>query len=99
MVAIMGSSGSGKSTLMNMLGCLDRPTSGEYLLDGRNTSRMNAGELARIRNERIGFIFQSFELLSDQQHSQMSNCQPYMLMARGVETGVSERWLHWTKSA
>ena len=64
MVAIMGSSGSGKSTLMNVLGCLDRPTSGEYLLDGRNTSSMNARELALARNERIGFVFQSFELLS-----------------------------------
>ncbi len=62
-VAIMGSSGSGKSTLMNVLGCLDRPTDGSYSLDGRRTDRMNAAELARVRNERIGFVFQAFELL------------------------------------
>ena len=62
-VAIMGSSGSGKSTLMNILGCLDRPTDGEYWLDGRRTDRMTASELAQVRNERIGFVFQSFELL------------------------------------
>lgn len=62
-VAIMGSSGSGKSTLMNVLGCLDRPTDGTYSLDGRRTDRMNAAELARVRNERIGFVFQAFELL------------------------------------
>src|SRR5687767_1651066 len=62
-VAIMGTSGSGKSTLMNILGCLDRPTSGTYELDGRDVTRMGAGALARVRNERIGFVFQSFELL------------------------------------
>ena len=62
-VAVMGTSGSGKSTLMNILGCLDRPTSGTYLLDGRVTTRMGSGALARVRNERIGFVFQSFELL------------------------------------
>lgn len=62
-VAIMGSSGSGKSTLMNILGCLDRPTSGTYALDGQIVSRMNASQLATVRNERIGFVFQSFELL------------------------------------
>ncbi|MHC4785285.1 MAG: ABC transporter ATP-binding protein [Planctomycetota bacterium] len=62
-VAVMGSSGSGKSTLMNILGCLDRPTAGQYELDGRDTSRINARDLARARNERIGFVFQSFELL------------------------------------
>ena len=62
-VAVMGTSGSGKSTLMNILGCLDRPTSGTYELDGRLTTRMGAGPLARVRNERIGFVFQSFELM------------------------------------
>src|SRR2546421_12077118 len=62
-VAIMGTSGSGKSTLMNILGCLDRPTGGMYELDAQITTNLGAGALARVRNERIGFVFQSFELL------------------------------------
>jgi len=62
-VAIMGASGSGKSTLMNVLGCLDRPTSGDYLLAGEHTRRMSARMLAHTRNKRIGFVFQSFELM------------------------------------
>ncbi len=62
-VGVMGASGSGKSTLMNVLGCLDRATSGHYALDGQDTTRMSDAALARVRNERIGFVFQSFELL------------------------------------
>src|SRR5438874_13510399 len=62
-VAIMGASGSGKSTMMKSLGCRDRPTAGVYALDGVNVSAMSAAQLAIVRNEKIGFVFQSFELM------------------------------------
>ncbi len=63
LVALMGASGSGKSTLMNILGCLDRPTSGEYRLDGREVSRLSGDQRAILRNQKLGFVFQNFNLL------------------------------------
>ena len=79
-VAVMGSSGSGKSTLMNVLGCLDRASDGYYELDGQDTTKMSDRALARVRNERIGFVFQSFELLG--QLNALKNVELPLLYSR-----------------
>src|SRR5213082_1163403 len=86
LVALMGASGSGKSTLMNILGCLDRPTSGEYFLDGEEVSLLSSDQRARVRNRKIGFVFQSFNLLP-----RTSAIEQVMMPLTYTATHLSER--------
>jgi putative ABC transport system ATP-binding protein len=102
LVAIMGPSGSGKSTMLNLVGCLDKPTSGDYYLEGKEVSRLSGGELARVRGQKIGFIFQTFNLLS--KLTALSNVELGMIYAGGVDrkkarealskVGLGERMNH-----
>jgi putative ABC transport system ATP-binding protein len=102
MVAIMGPSGSGKSTILNLLGCLDVPTSGTYLLDGTEVSEMNSGELADVRAKKIGFVFQQFNLLP--RASALANVEMGMRYAGGIDrkkaiealekVGLADRIMH-----
>jgi putative ABC transport system ATP-binding protein len=88
-LAIMGPSGSGKSTLMNILGCLDRPTSGIYMLDGEDVSRMSREQLAHVRNRKIGFIFQSYNLLA--QATALQNVLMPIVYRRNGHISTKER--------
>ncbi len=83
MVAIMGASGSGKTTMLNLIGCLDKPTSGNYYLDGKEINNFSNDELAKVRGQKIGFIFQTFNLLS--RLSALANVELGMTYANGVD--------------
>ncbi len=89
MVAVMGASGSGKSTLMNIVGCLDRPSEGTYELDGYAVAKMNENQLALVRNEKIGFVFQSFELLPRQ--TALENVELPLIYSRESGLSATER--------
>jgi putative ABC transport system ATP-binding protein len=102
LVAVMGASGSGKTTLLNLIGCLDKPTSGKYYLEGREVSRLSSNELAAIRGQKVGFIFQTFNLLS--RLTALANVELGMTYAGGVnrqhaiealaKVGLSDRVKH-----
>jgi ABC-type lipoprotein export system ATPase subunit len=88
-IALVGPSGSGKSTLMNTLGCLDRPTRGSYLLAGQEVARLSSNERARVRNQRIGFVFQNFNLLT--RTSALENVELPLLYSRGLSARQRHR--------
>lgn len=88
-VAVTGSSGSGKSTLMHILGCLDQPTSGQYLLDGRDVSRLSDDEISLVRNQQIGFVFQGFNLLA--RTSALENVELPLLYGKNNVSAVERR--------
>ncbi len=102
LVAIMGPSGSGKTTVLNLIGCLDKPTSGSYYLEDREVSRLSSGELAQVRGQKIGFVFQTFNLLP--RLSALANVELGMRYAGGVDrhratealarVGLSDRASH-----